>query len=412
MSVIDLQPNRLDRRNETLFGYIFLAILSFDAAITFTELQPQGIMARVLLVAEIISFFIYLIQNQYTIKSLTVISIIVLFGIIVYLKSGYTAYFKAIISTIVFQKINSEQGFKYLFVTRLAFMLIINILAIIGVLNLGLIIVGKSYGNVLGYGLGYNHPNRYAYTLIYLEMALICWKNERIRKRDYVIIFMLGVGGYFITKTRTLIGITVLLMLLIIGYKNEYLNKMVKWLIDKIGRVIYPLCFLLSLVIPYLIKNSSGVLGVLLNQLNLFVSGRFGIISGVFEFYDVTAFGGVNEFSLLSQKYNYTTIDNGYIRILFQFGLLGTLIYLVTFVFLVHKLLLRDKYIYVICTIVVAVWGLSENILIDSCFNITILFVGMLYSERIDGDMNQTSVKILKDFIKNNYSISRKRSYQ
>ena len=95
----------------------------------------------------------------------------------------------------------------------------------------------------------------------------------------------------------------------------------------------------------------------------------------------LTLFGGVNEFSALSQKYNYTTVDNGYIRLIFEFGIIGMTAYLLLVILSTRKLVISKQYIFAICIIGVAVWGLSENILIDCSYNITILFWSILLNK-------------------------------
>lgn len=364
------------------FIYLYFAILSLDSAIMFTELQPKGIVARVFLVVEILIFLFALISGHYTRKSLSLIVLLCLLGVISYISSGYTNYIKAIMSVIVFQGINDRKGFKYLFFVRLCFTLMINLLAIIGILNIGLISVGKSYGDIMAYGLGYDHPNRYAYAFIYLEMTFLCWKHEKVKKRDLCLICMMSVLGYILTKSRTLIIISGLLLVLVIGYKNKRFNTRVKWLVRKLGIIIYPLLLVLSFVIPYVIANKAGTLSRLFTQLNSIMSARFTIIARVFEFYKISLFGGVNEFSLLEQKYNYTTVDNGYIRLLFIFGLVGIIVYIIIVFLTTRKLIKTENYIYIICLLVVALWGLSENILIDCGFNITILYWGVLFTRK------------------------------
>lgn len=380
----EIWGNKNRHVNTTLIIYLYFSILSLENAIMFTELQPQGVVARVFLIVEILLFLFVLLRGCYTKKTLVIIVLFSLYGLLSYVASGYTNFIKAIMSVIVFQGINDRKGFKYLFLLRLWLTLSINMLAITGVINLGLISVTKSYGSVMAYGLGYDHPNRYAYSFIYIEIALLCWKYENVKLRDLCLIAFVSLVGYFLTRSRTLIAITGLLLVLVIGYKSKHFNKLVKWVVCRIGIIIYPLLLALSLVIPYIIANNMGALTRLFTQLNRIVSARFTIITRVFEFYKINLFGGVNEFSLLEQKYNYSTVDNGYIRLLFIFGVVGIIVYLILVFLSTRKLIMQENYIYPICFLVVAVWGLSEHILIDCGFNITILFWSVLLTGKND----------------------------
>ena len=370
----------LSKKN--IFGFLFLLYVSLEGAIKNTDFQLEGLPARIWLIIKIILFLVVLAYGEkYSKKTLIQISLVVAAALMTYCGSLNPQFLSAIMLAIVFSRIYSKNGFQFLFSTRLILMLVINALALVGIISMYEINVGKSFGYIIGYGLGYNHPNRYAYSFILLELLLVLWKNESINKKDYFIVMCMGVIGYEITKSRTLLLITLVLLLLIICYKNLVLQKRITRILNIIGRIIFPMLMLFSLTIPSIIAFGSGKLSVILSGIDLYISGRFSILSRVFEFYDVTLFGGVNEFSLLLQKYNYISVDNGYIRVLFRFGIVGSALFLLISVFTIHKLLERRDYIWVICCIMVALWGLSEDILLEGSFNVMILLWGILFEK-------------------------------
>ena len=357
----------------------YLTVLSIDSALMFTDIQPQGSVARGILVSKITFFIVILLRERYNKRTLGIISILIICAIASYLTTGYTYLASAIMTGVVFQKLDYKKGFKYLFFIRLSLMLIVNVFSLVGVFDICQRVVIKSYGTVVGYGLGYNHPNRYAYSYIFLQMTLICWKNNRIKWNDYFIISLIGGLGYSITKSRTLLVVTIILLFVILMYRNPKTNEFVKGFLKKTAVLIYPILAILSLVIPFLIATSNSTLSMWLKKINYLLSYRFSIIPRVFEFYRVTLFGGIESFALLNQKYNYSTIDNGYIRLLFGFGIMGIAVFMTMFVVSIWKLQVRGEYIYIICAITTAAWGLSENIIMYDSFNISILFWGIVF---------------------------------
>ncbi|MBQ8317527.1 MAG: hypothetical protein IJX85_04245 [Lachnospiraceae bacterium] len=373
-----LKRNKIKLKSNDLFSYIFLLIVSIESGIRFTEFQLYGIASRILLFVEIIFFLIVLIGQKYKITDLYKMILLLIFGIASYSTTGSTQLLVAIMTAIVFSRLDWNNALNFLFATRLSVMLIINGLSIFGVTDINSRLVGKSYGVVEAYGLGYNHPNRYAYSILYLQMLYLCLKKEKVRNSNLFFVLITGSMGYSITKSRTLLIATLVLVVLVFLFKTKLHVKLIIKIMDCSARFVYLFCALFSLLVPYVITKITGKLSLFFSQISDMMSGRLSIINMVYENCSITLFGGEDDFISILQK---QPIDNGYVNILFGFGIVGLSLVLIFFYLTIDKLTKRQEYIYVICMIIMAFVGISENILLYNSFNIGILFWGVMFTK-------------------------------
>ena len=73
-------------------------------------------------------------------------------------------------------------------------------------------------------------------------------------------------------------------------------------------------------------------------------------------------------------KYSYSTIDNGYIRLLYGYGVVGVIVFVLFYYLTVKKLIDKNKYVYLVAIIIFSIWAISENVLYSFYFNFTLLF--------------------------------------
>ena len=82
----------------------------------------------------------------------------------------------------------------------------------------------------------------------------------------------------------------------------------------------------------------------------------------------------MNDFSKLDTLYNYSTVDNGYIRLLYGFGIIGFVLFILFSTICIKSIADYEEYIYLITYIAIAVWGINENVLESFAFNFSIIF--------------------------------------
>ena len=173
-------------------------------------------------------------------------------------------------------------------------------------------------------------------------------------------------------------------------------NKRRKSLCNIISRyrwLIMTFILFIAVVCPVLMTKLSEKPLMMLYALNAILGSRFSFASAVINNYDLNLFGNVFDFSYLSHLYGTYAVDNGYINILYNFGIIAFACFVIFSMNAVKNLIQNEYEIYGIFIIIVCVWGLMENILFVPSVNIPVLFIGVGIKEHVhkrleNGDEN------------------------
>ena len=364
--------------NSKKIGLLLLLLISAVYSFINTEFELRGIASTIVIGIESLLFLMFVFSNKYKFKVLLSIIMLLIIAAGTYLTTGETIFIVNIMVAIVFTKLRYEKTFKILFFERLFILCLIILFSLVGVLpiNESVITKGGSGSTVIGYGLGYNHPNQLAYQFGLLVLVYICYRNAKLKQKDVAYVLLIMAVAFFVTQTRTLILIGALLFLLleiyILQLKQQKSNLATK--IMKLSKWTVPLCALLSLGLPMMMATASGRFKVILYALNGYIGSRFTHSARVLELYPVTPFGGIVKFDLLDKYYNYSVVDNGYLSLLYNFGFVGFVIFIFLYFCATKKLIEKQQYIFIIAIISISVWGIIENILRSFAINFTVVF--------------------------------------
>jgi hypothetical protein len=174
----------------------------------------------------------------------------------------------------------------------------------------------------------------------------------------------------------------VLFLLFYVFFSRKSTKLLTTKIISRLGIAIIPCCVALSVGIPILLLTSTGKVQTVVYFINNAFSRRFTHIEHAFLNYPVTLTGGVFDFSEMETAFGFAVIDNGYIRLLYSFGIIGLTLFCVISVFCIWKLTKKKEYIYVVICIISAIQGLLENIYIYIGFNMLIIFWCELTSDK------------------------------
>ena len=83
---------------------------------------------------------------------------------------------------------------------------------------------------------------------------------------------------------------------------------------------------------------------------------------------------------ILSSKYSYPIIDNGYIYILFSFGVLSCLILLLWYTYTLNYFIEKQNYKFAIFISIFLIVAISENILRSLSINFSVLFCSVFFN--------------------------------
>ena len=94
------------------------------------------------------------------------------------------------------------------------------------------------------------------------------------------------------------------------------------------------------------------------------------------QYYDLSLFGNTFDFSILEAVFGTYAVDNSFIYVLYGFGIIAMICWIVFSVRAIRILAESDKSIYAILILVLNLWGCIENILFLPNINIGIFLIG------------------------------------
>lgn len=378
-------------RKSTFPAICLLIMVIMETAFSNTLLQVHSLsINRIVFLFELIVFFIFLILNKYEEKGLIYVISLVLFFLCSYLVLKSTFLFKIFMVAMAVNKIGTSKSFEIIFKLKLFMLLFVIMLSIVGIIPNSLVQVEKGVGTVYGYCLGFTHPNRLASAICYLILSYVCWKNKKIKIEHILIIDAMTLLAFYITKSRTLFYCILLLNLFYIFRKIEFTRKITTFFLKIAAIISIPLNILISVLVPYLLTSSTGILQKIVYDINLLFSRRFTHIEHMFITYPVTLTGGQFDVELMNERFGYSVIDNGYIRFLYYFGIIGLAIFCILSVISVSKIIKNKEYMWATVFVIAAIEGLLENIYIDFGLNILVIFFAQAISIRRKRENNDT----------------------
>lgn len=362
--------------NKKIFAYCFLTVVSLQYAFINTGWEISGLISTLFTGGAVALFLVWMFLQKYSIKSFTVRITFLLIAVLTYIATGETVFLIMLMTAMIFTSVDYKKAFRYLLNIRVLLLLVVIFVSLVGILNINAISIvkGGTTSAVVGYGLGYNHPNQLGCTVCVLLLMYACYKNEKIKYRNIALIGVIELIAYIVTKNRTGAFISALLVIALLLYKNKVASKRFINILEKSGKWIMPLCALLALGLPLMMASVSGRAKVVLYAINGIIGSRFTHSARVFENYSVPLFGGVIDFDKLQTLYQYSIVDNGYLRLIYNFGIVGFAVFMVLYFLTVRKLIRKKEYIYIIAIILMSLMGITENVLRSFALNFTVAF--------------------------------------
>lgn len=378
-------------------AYIYLILVSVNYGFINTDFEIRGAFSTVLTIGEVILFVVWLFSQRFSAKWLAGIAALGAISISTYIATSETVFLIMILTGVIFSKLDYVNGLKVVFVSRIFDFVVILFCVAFGVLDVNKESVmkgqlGDSFTVVSGYGLGYHHPNQLASTVLLLILLYMCIKRGQLKLSELFAVIVVVFATVEITRNRTitiLIPLEVVLLLLL--NSAQFKNK-TQLLFDVVGKWVMPVCALLSIVPALLMNTVTGRAQVILYNINGLMGSRYTHSARVFENYPVPLFGGILDFDELEDLYKYSTVDNGYVRLLYNFGIVGFAVFLLLYWMAISNMIKRKEYIFLSFIFIVSIWGLSESILRSFAFNFTVVFWAEIL-RRNSSEVSRTEVK-------------------
>lgn len=225
----------------------------------------------------------------------------------------------------------------------------------------------------------FSHPNNYAVQVVFTVLAYLYVKRKVLPYwMTNVILSVTAVFLYLFPNSQT----AVVTVLVYMGCR--FLVRYARLLWKPFIRVILPATAVIVVLLVFLFYT--GHAAVISNYIADTFEARFSGAATAFSLYNVNLFGHhleeLGETVYVNGQWSTFWLDLAYIRILFTFGIVGTIIFFVPFFKAVGRYIREKNYIVLSLLAVVIAYGISEW----TAFSITtvfpLLFLSMPFKKR------------------------------
>lgn len=225
---------------------------------------------------------------------------------------------------------------------------------------------------VVRQSMGFYHPNTFAGHMIFLVSLYMMLHEKRMKLFNSLFILAAAIWTYKITDSRT--GFILLLTLFVFSflisiyqYNIKYIRRIMEFGMDKLKYIAGSMLIIVFYCTLYF-DGSSDTVG------NTFLS-RISQAAIYFKYYSINLLGHSIELNYTLDNSELYTLDNAYIFLLLQSGVLIFALFVVGEIILARKKARQKDYTLLVILAVYAIYGFSETMFIRFAFNFTLLFL-------------------------------------
>ena len=238
-------------------------------------------------------------------------------------------------------------------------------------------------GNIQRFSLGFLHPNQLGLRVFQLILCNCYVNREKFGLLNYSYIILAIIFTIKVPNSQTAyIGLIVFLMLLIVyRYMESQKQILMKWYTK--GLVVGAILLnVMSITLSFIDVNRNSIL----RQMDKWMSARFSWGHKVWQMYGISLLGKkiyiYEEEVRLIGLTNRLWLDNAYLSILLRYGILVFLIFSVSYICLMRKMIDRRQVIVAIILFLYALYGIMETGLYMITHNIFLIaFADLLYDK-------------------------------
>lgn len=372
-------------RQISAFLFLFITLVLTRSSFTLYNISGEIALTRITESVFIIFIGITLIGvmlNHYTIQSLLILMLLGVIAVFNFYFTHNRTFIDLFLLILLFKDIDTIDIARiYLYASIAAFIVIV-LLYLIGILK-PVNVINFNTG-VEKNSLGFIHPNATGLAVVTINVSYLYIYRDRIKAVYLLPVWLLNILILYITGARTSI------FLLIIAYLLWYIlrqfsNKLSINFMLFTESIIMLVCFVFS----YGMSSSSKleVVGSSMNKLNLLMTSRFSIGQNFIQKYGLSFLGQKVSYSSLSNLTNQTTygvydvLDNSYLKLLINYGILISIIYFFIILFILKKMVENGDFWAIIPILTFTVLGVMEQSMLYYWVNFSLAFVGVLFPE-------------------------------
>ena len=367
-----------------VLSYSFFFLVSTMYAFRNTRLEFSGLLNTSIVTLVTLIFLFWFILGKYNWKFTLVFISLILLSMINYYFTGNTWLLILCLAVFFSSSISMRQLLKFLFVYRSILLISIIIFSLVGLLPLNIIDLSKAGKQVTGFAMGFNHPNQLAYNVGLLMFLYIAYNHNKLSWFHLSVFNLIGMITFVLSQSRSLLVSILFLDIIVFFLKRNFYKGIFGKIMDVICQMLTLIIPLIGIVFPYMLTRTSGYFKVFLYKINDVFSSRFTHSGRLLDNYPLSLWGNELDLSILDRLYGYSVIDNGLVKMLYTFGIVGFAIYVLMSYFTVRKLLKLGYNLYAYIIVVFLLWGLSEDILTNFAINFTVIFWAVMIDTDLD----------------------------
>lgn len=362
-----IQKLGIDLKKNNLFAYIYIILINIYYGLRATQLNNPNL-HYILYMAVIIFFIQVCFFENYRLLEVFILPLLIVFCMLNYHYSNDSRLLVLALTIIIMKSVKFESCLKLIFYERILITICIISLSIIGVIPN----IERYVNDRTAYALGFDHSNLLAVWITIILFMYICLNQTRMNIKNYLLFILCSICIYIITISRTslIVSIFIYTILLI----NYYIG--IPRTIFNFSKYIYFVFMWLSIYLP-LNLSSTGFIRIL----DKWLSYRLTLSKMYLDNFSIGWFHTYISASKFKDIAKYYILDSGYLNLLYSFGIVESIVFMVLNILLIKKLLKQQKDIYVIVIIGLAIYSFTEDVLCSLQYNFTLLLLaGLLYS--------------------------------
>ncbi len=307
-----------------------------------------------------IYIFIFLnavIKARYKIRDLILIFVVGCVFLLGFASTGYAELLKAMMIIVALKNVDYHKLFEVMY-RILVFSIVLTVLLyFLGLSNAGVQRRG-------GIALGYAQVNSVGYVLMVLTLLTIV-RKEKVDSWNKVILALLNLVGFIIADSRT--GFYLACAALLFSNNRIYAFIKRKRLVQNILTAV-PVILMIATILTAVLYQSSA----LVQGLDLVFSARITMNSYILTNTGITLLGrpfeyhGEAIYNSVTQRWShYLTIDNAYMSLIIEFGLIATIVVGIVYFKLMKKLFKYGAINIAFVMTIISLYGLTESSIIS-----------------------------------------------
>ena len=379
------QSNRSSRfsfKLSVLLVYVALVLMEF-CSWTLVVVQPS--LFYYLKIFTVILFILSALTRKWKVNEGITAFIIVSVCIVTYFLTNQDILLYFAIALIAFKSVSFKNVAKIDLFSKLIFVSFIVILYFAGAIAKYDILMSSGR---IRYSFGYYNPNNFFFCIYIMVVDILVLYKEKLKVFHLILLGLFaGFIGY-LTYCRT--GIFLLWATLIVFWMSKRIvlsrHKIIKFVL------IYSFVICLGLSVLALVIYRMGI--PFATQLDTLFSGRIRFASEFLTEYNLSVFGQkivtVTGLESSLSGLRALNLDNFYFYSLISYGIVFTVMVAILFIKAQKKMLRQGEFFFAIIFCLLAIYSLSEKVLISFETNVWVFLFGYAFYDTTSNGIEQS----------------------